>query len=181
MSKGLINRIKQGDERAFSILYHQYSHTVFNFCQLYMRSQADAEEVVQEVFVKVWESRAFIREDQSFKGFLFMVTRNLIFDKFRKRQRQETFELTVLQAMEEGYDIEDEIEASDLSQYIDTLITNLPPRCQEIFNLSRKKHLTHKEIAVQLDLSEKTIENQITKALKFLRKNLLLFMLFSVG
>ena len=86
--------------------------------------------------------------------------------------------MTVLAAMESTYNIEEEIEAHNLSEYIDMLIQELPPRRREIFNLSRKQHLTYKEIAERLNISEKTVENQISEALKYLRKNIPMLVLF---
>lgn len=74
--------------------------------------------------------------------------------------------------------IEEEIEAKNLSEYIDLLIAELPPRRREIFNLSRKENKAYKEIALLLNISEKTVENQISEALKYLRKNIVLLSLF---
>ena len=105
-------------------------------------------------------------------------TRNLIFNRHRKTLNEDFYKMTVIAAMESSYDIEEEIEARSLGEYIDTLIDELPPRRREIFNLSRKQHLSYKEIAERLNISEKTVENQIAEALKHLRKNITLLVLF---
>ena len=132
------------------MLYKQYWEKVYHFCGLYLNNRDVAEDVVQEVFIKVWESREFIREDDNFKGLLFIITRNL----------------------------EEEITAYNLGEYIDHLIEELPERRRVIFNLSRKEHKSYKEIAFQLNISEKTVENQISEALKFLKKNIMLLIWF---
>ena len=174
----LILLLKQSNQEAFTTLYKKYWKQVYNFSRLYLTSQSVAEEVVQEVFIKVWESRDCMREGDNFKGLLFIITRNLIFNMHRKNLNEDFYKMTVLSAMESSYDIEEEIDAKNLSEYIDLLIADLPPRRREIFNLSRKENKSYKEISQLLGVSEKTVENQIGEALKFLRKNLILLSLF---
>ncbi|KKB53976.1 RNA polymerase sigma-70 factor [Parabacteroides gordonii] len=174
----LISLLKQSNKDAFTTLYKNYWRQVYNFSRLYLTTKEAAEEVVQEVFIKVWESRDFIREEDNFKGLLFIITRNMIFNQHRKSVNEDFYKMTVLTAMEASYDIEEEIEAKSLGEYIDMLIAELPPRRQIIFNLSRKENKTYKEIAELLDISEKTVENQIREALKYLRQNITLLSLF---
>lgn len=174
----LILLLKQSNKDAFTTLYNRYWKQVYNFSRLYLTSQSVAEEVVQEVFIKVWESRDFVRAEDNFKGLLFIITRNLIFNLHRKSVNEDFYKMTVLSAMEDSYDIEEEIETKNLSEYIDLLIAELPPRRREIFNLSRKENKSYKEIALLLDISEKTVENQIGEALKYLRKNIILLSFF---
>lgn len=174
----LILLLKQSNQEAFTTLYKKYWKQVYNFSRLYLTSQSVAEEVVQEVFIKVWESRDFMREGDNFEGLLFIITRNLIFNMHRKNLNEDFYKMTVLSAMENSYDIEEEIDAKNLGEYIDLLIADLPPRRQEIFNLSRKENKSYKEISQLLGVSEKTVENQIGEALKFLRKNIVLLSLF---
>lgn len=176
--KELILLLKQSNKDAFTTLYTKYWRQVYNFSKLYLINKDAAEEVVQEVFIKVWESRDFIREEDNFKGLLFIITRNLIFNHHRKSVNEDFYKMTVLKAIEASYNIEEEIEARNLSEYIDMLIAELPPRRQEIFNLSRKENKTYKEIAELLHISERTVENQISEALKYLRQNITLLSLF---
>lgn len=173
-----IKALSIGDKDEFTSLYTQYWNQVYSFSRLYLVNPDTAEEVVQEVFIKVWEAKETLRDDVDFKGFLFIVTRNLIFSKFRKDLNEDYYKLTVLNALEQSYTIEDELEAKDLSAYIDILIQNLPPRCKEIFILSRTENMSYKEIAEKLAISEKTVENQISKALGYLKKNLRLLSVF---
>lgn len=174
----LIKSLKEGSREAFSILYEQYWTRVYHFCTLYLNSRERAEDVVQEVFIKVWECRHLIREDERFEGFLFIITRNLIFNQFRKNLNEDFYKMTVLSAMESSYDIEEEIDAYNLGKYIDQLILELPERRRQIFNLSRKEYKSYKEIALLLNISEKTVKNQIAEALKFLRQNISLLIYF---
>ena len=93
---------------------------------------------------------------------------------------EDFYKVTVLAALEEPYDVEEEIDAHNLQEYIDRLIDELPPRRREIFNLSRKEQKSYKEIALLLNISEKTVENQISEALKYLKKNITLLSLIHI-
>jgi len=170
--------LRQGSKEAFTALYNCYWNQVYNFSKLYLIRKETAEELVQEVFTKVWEAREFINENENFKGLLFIITRNLIFNKYRKQLNEDFYKLSVLSAIETAYDIEEEIDAKNLSEYIDMLVDEMPPRRKEIFLLSRREHKSYKEIAEQLNISEKTVENQISEALKYLRKNIPLLLIF---
>ena len=163
ISKELIRRFKNGDEDAFSFLYKHYWEKVYGFTRLYLVSSEDIAEVVQE---------------QPFEGFLFIITRNMIFNYSRKKLNYSFLKVTVLQAMEQEYEEENKLELSDLKKYLSVLISQLPPRQQEIFRMSREQNLTYKQIAEQLSISEKTVEYHMGLALKYLRKNLYLLSLF---
>ena len=85
----LILLLKQNSKEAFTALYKKYWRQVYNFSRLYLTNQDTAEEVVQEVFIKVWEGRDFMREDDNFKGLMFVITRNLIFNQHRKNLNED--------------------------------------------------------------------------------------------
>lgn len=177
--KDLILSLKSGDENAFTTLYKIYWSKVYNFSCLYLTSTVEAEEVVQEVFIKLWEARIFLKEEENLKNFLFIITRNLIFNQFRKSFNENAYKMTILKSATEEYHMEDEMIAADLKEHIQKLISELTPRQKEIFQMSREEHLSYKEIAVRLSISEKTVERHINDALKFLRKNIYLFLIFT--
>ena len=176
--KDLIRGLRNEDACAFSQLYNVYFKQVYNFTKLYICSCVEVAEIVQDVFVKVWESRHTIDEEKSFEGFLFIITRNLIFNYNRRHFNELNFKVTALNALEQSYNIDEELEAVDLKQFISTLISNLPPQRQKIFRLSREKKMSNKEIAAFCCITEKAVERQMTLALKFLRENLPLFIVF---
>ena len=176
--KELIILLKEGDEKAFTTLYRRYWSKVYNFSRLYLSSILEIEEVVQEVFVKVWESRSLLREDDNFKGFLFVITRNLVFNQFRRSFNENAYKLTVLSSIMPYYNLEEELTAADLQEFIEKMVKELPPRQQEVFNLSRNAHLTYKEISIRLNIGEKTVERHINEALKFLKKNIMFYLIF---
>ncbi|WP_300704412.1 RNA polymerase sigma-70 factor [Bacteroides sp.] len=175
-----IHKLKDGDESAFEYLYRSLWTKVYDFTRLYITSTADAEEIVHEVFVKLWDVRTFIDENKNFEGLLFIMTRNIIFNKFRKSFNEDFYKMTLVEAVEESYSIEEELEASDLLEYVRFLITQLPPRAQEVFRLSREQHLTYKEIAELLSISEKVVEHHISDTLKFLRSRIELYLFFTI-
>lgn len=174
----LIQRLNKGDKEAFTSLYYLYCDKVHNFCRLYLTASSVAEEVVQEVFIKLWEVRGCINENENLAGFLFIITRNLIFDNSRKGINEDFYKMSVLAAYEEAYDIEGELDAQDMRRYVDRLIDELPPRQKEVFQLSRSENLSYKEIAERLDITPKTVERHINEALKYLRKNLYFLTIF---
>lgn len=175
--KVILEKVRGGDTAAFALLYDRYWLKVYNFARLYITS-SEVSEVVQDVFVKVWESRDTFDETKNFDGFLFIITRNIIFNYSRRYFNELNFKMTALKGFEKSYDIEEELDAADLKNYIDRLIAQLPPQRQRIFRMSREQHLTNKEIAEQCEVTEKAIERQITLALKFIKDNLPLFIVF---
>lgn len=176
--RDLIEKIKGSDANAFAMLYDRYWMKVYNFARLYIKSNSEVTEVVQDVFVKVWEARRLLDNSKSFDGFLFFITRNIIFNYSRKHFNELNFKLTALKGLENTYNMEEELDAADLKNYINNLISQLPEQRQRIFRMSREEHLTNKEIADRCAVSEKAIERQITIALKFIKDNLSLFIVF---
>ena len=160
ISKELIRRFKNGDEDAFSFLYKHYWEKVYGFTRLYLVSSEDIAEVVQEVFIKLWEARHLIDEEQPFEGFLFIITRNMIFNYSRKKLNYSFLKVTVLQAMEQEYEEENKLELSDLKKYLSVLI-------------SQFRELIQVDILIGLILVY-----LMGLALKYLRKNLYLLSLF---
>lgn len=176
--KVLLNKVKEGSEEAFALLYDRYWQKVYNFARLYLTSSTEVSEVVQDVFLRVWESRATFDASKNFDGYLFIITRNIIFNYSRRNFNELNFKMTVLQSVEEEYSMEEELDARDLKMYIDQLIAQLPPNRQRVFRMSREMHMSNKQIAEQCAVTEKAVERQITLALKFIRDNLPFFVLF---
>lgn len=121
----ILEKVKAGDAAAFSLLYDLYWLKVYNFARLYVTSSSVISEVVQDVFVKVWESKEFLDITKNFDGLLFMITRNIIFNYSRRHFNELNFKMTVLKGLENSYDIEEELDAADLKNYIDKLISQL--------------------------------------------------------
>jgi len=168
----LILQLKEGNKEAFTSIYKKYWKEVYNFTRLYIKSVADSEEIVQDVFVKVWETHNKINEAESFQGLLFIITRNIIFNKQRDSLNKTFLNYTILNAFVVENQVDEEIDAGLLKEYIQTLLNQLTPRQQEIFFLSRNQHLSYKQIAQHLNIKEKTVERHINDALRHLRNHL---------
>ena len=181
--KEAILQLKNGSHEAFSFLYQQYWNAMYNFTRLYINSIDDSKEIVQQVFIKLWESRALLKEDENFKGFLFIITRNIVFNSFKLSFNENSYKISVLRAFSETnietfYEIEEDIYANELKEYLQLLINALPPRQKEIFLLSREENLSYQEIADKLGISIKTVEHSISKSLKYLKSNVKLMFIF---
>lgn len=177
--KNEIIRFKNGDKAAFESLYRRYWGRVYSFTRLYIKDSFEQEEVVQHVFIRLWEKRAKVDADKDFDGFLFIITRNLIFNRARRSFTAESLSDFIDGAGPEFYhDIEGDIDAGFLRETVDRLVTTMPPRQREAFVLSRQEGKPIKKIAEIMGISEKGVQRNINLALKFLKANLPLFLIF---
>lgn len=167
----LVRELTKGSIRAFNSLFREYSPRLYRFAYGYLKSEAEAEELVQEVFTIVWEKRSELKEELSFKSFLFTISFNIIRKHFRAKAYHSEY-------LKSGADDEldlhttGEISYNSLQQYILSLVDKMPERRRNIFIKSRFEGLSIKEISEEYGISHKTVENQITDALRYLRENL---------
>jgi RNA polymerase sigma-70 factor (family 1) len=167
----LVQALASGNILAFNTLYKSYSSRLYRFALGYLKSEDEAEELVQEVFTIIWEKRKELKEDLSFKSFLFTISFNLIRKHFRSKSYLADY-LTSESFDEADVRTSQNIIYDSLYKYINELVNQLPLRRKEIFVKSRIEGLSIKEIAEELNISHKTVENQLSDALKFIRVNL---------
>lgn len=178
-SSFLLERLKAGDRKIFTQLFDYYYSALVIFADRYLHDLGSAEDTVQSVFVKMWENRQNLKT-ASVRFHLINAVRNSCIDLIRKEGTREKYmQRQIRQSFHAGEDFWAE---SELKEMIETAIGRLPDRCREIFLLSRFEGLNSKEIAQKLQLSQRTVETQITNALKILRKELkdYLFQLFFI-
>lgn len=174
VDRNLLIDLKNGDEKAFETLFWNYNERVYYFIYSLLSDKSMAEDLTQSVFLKIWERREGIDPEQSFDAYLFTIARHLAYKETKSRLISESLtptlenELPPIDTL-----IEEKVDAQFLHDYIYKLIDELPPSRREIFLLSRDKHLSAKEIAACLSISEKTVETQLNRALHFLRDKLL--------
>lgn len=178
----LVKKLSKGDLLAFNTLFKEYSGRIYRFAVGYLKSEAEAEDLVQEVFMIIWEKRAELKVELSFKSFLFTITFNLIKKHFRTKAQISKYLKTEI-SDDVDMQTSHEITYASLNQNIIRLVNLLPKRRKEIFIKSRFKGQNIKEIAEEMKISHKTVENQLTQALKFLRihlhqENILTILLF---
>jgi len=170
----LLERVKASDADAFRVLFERYQPIVFRQVRYQLGESDAAHDVVQETFVRIWDRRYSLQPELSFLAFALRISGNLVRDAARHRAvREKTARDIPPPALSDGDNPEESLQRTMLEEHIATIIaTRLPPRCREIFLLSRFEGKSHREIGELLQVSEKTVENQITRALRVLRRNL---------
>jgi RNA polymerase sigma-70 factor (ECF subfamily) len=172
----LIARIRAGDERAFEQLFHRYYRELCVYAARVDRSPGAAEEIVQEVFFRVWRRREQLLLVQTLSSYLYAAVRNVALnrlarahteDRWRASKRSEQLDVPIAAPPPD-----EEIRATEMAVAIDQAVSALPPRCREAFLLRRQQQLSYAEIAQVMHTSPKTVEIQIGKALQLLRKSL---------
>ncbi len=167
----LVKSLSEGNLLAYNTLFRKYSGRLYNFGKGYLKSDEEAKELVQEVFTIIWEKRSDLKEELSFRSYLFMISFNIIRKHFRTRKYLSEYLRT---GLTEDIDMHtsQKITYDSLFQYLNELVEKLPLRRKEIFIKSRFEGYSVREISEELKLSHKTVENQLTDALKFIRANL---------
>lgn len=167
----LVQSLIKGNLLAFNTLYKIYSRRLYRFALGYLKSKYEAEELVQEVFTVIWEKRKDLKEELSFKSFLFTIAFNMIRNHFRSKAYLAEY---MKSEMSDDLDMQtsQKIIYDSLYKYIAELVNQLPERRKEIFIKSRFNGLSIAEIAEEMNITHKTVENQLTVALKFIRTNL---------
>ena len=170
----LITLLKKGDMAAFDEIYNKYCHRLFNFVVRYLKQKEDTEEVVQEVFIKIWESRRNIDIYSSFESFLFSITYNTTISLLRKRliDKKSRDYLKSFQEITTKENVIDRLQYDDLNNHVESLLNKLTSRQKQIYKLSREQGLSHKEIAQKLSISESTVKNHLVSVLKIIRSGI---------
>lgn len=169
--KQLVKNLSKGNFLAFNTLFKEYSGCLYYFARGYLKSEAESEELVQEVFTRVWQKRSELKEGLSFRSYLFTIAFNIIKKHFRiQTHLSQYFETRIFEDID--MQTSQKTTYDSLYQYVTDLVNRLPGKRREIFIKSRFEGLNVKEIAQELNLSHKTVENQLTVALKYLRKHL---------
>ena len=175
MEKQLVEKIIQSDQSAFKTIFEQYSKPIFQFLCRKLNNKDEAEDLVQEVFIRVWNSREKLDANKSFKSYLYTIANNIAIDYYRKNKKSmlniEDYEYQCIYFEDGNFDIPNHIKKE---------INKLTPMQKNVFYLSRFEGLSNNEISEMLGLSKRTVENHISRALKKLKENLqyLLFIIF---
>lgn len=172
-----ISELKSGSEKVFrEIMEHWYSR-LFNFANGYLNNTENTKEVIQDVFLQLWDHRQKLVTDASLNAYLFTLTRNRCIDLIRREKlmlqfrtdKQEEYARLTESSQALSDPILNEIFALELQHEIDQAINSLPDQCRKIFLMSRSNGMKNKEISQTLELSEKTVESHLTKALRTIR------------
>ena len=169
----MVEKLQKGSVETFDLIYEKYSGKLYSFALKYLRSKADAEELVQSVFLKLWENRKNLIKEFSFKSYLFTIAYNDICKLFRKRNYLQKFiSDTLYENSQSSSETEDGINYRSVLERVQQIIDKLPERQKTIFLKSRQECKSTKQIAEEVDLSPGTVDNYISEALKFIRNRL---------
>lgn len=164
--------LKSGSERAFESIYNRYSGKLYNFIMTI--SQGDsylAEEMVQSAFIKLWEIREQIDPEKSILSFLSTIAKNMLLNSYKRKTVEFLYqEFITHESDHHENNVEKEINRKWLEGFVDELIEQLPPSRRQIFILRRKKELSTREIAEQMNISVSTVETQLSLATKYMRE-----------
>lgn len=168
--RALVLRLIGGDEDAFCELYAAYKNRLIYFAMRFLKSREYAEDIFQDAFAVVWQGRRFINPDASFSAYLYTIVRNRILNQLRDLSNQDKLREQILsQAVNYTNETKDEIIANDLRQFISRALQQLTPRQREIFQMSRERQMSHREIAEVLGISVNTVQESISISLRTLR------------
>ncbi len=167
----ILDRLRNDDQSALQELFDQCYQPVCTTIHRFIKDHALVEDLAQEVFVRFWEKRHTLQINSSLNGYLRRMAINEALGHLR-RKKVYIEELDPQTNNETAPDVEKQLLHSELEDEIRAAIDNLPPRCRTVFQLSRFEELTYQEIADKMEISIKTVENQMGKALRVLREQL---------
>lgn len=167
----LVIKLKGGDSFAFEVLFYKYRNKVKGFAVKLVPAQIDPEEIVQEVFVKLWLKKETLNPEKDFQSYLFSIAKNLILDHLKSAVNRKLY--YVSEHFQQDLLVDDGTEnllKEGAEERLQQLINEIPERRREIFRMSRFEGMSYKQIAERLNISENTVDSQIRNALAFLRK-----------
>ena len=169
----IIAELAKDNEAPLEDLFNYYYPRLYNFSRFFLKIEDGIDDILQEVFLKIWQNRKKINSTNTFNSYVFTITRNLLLNELRSRlnYKKTKEEIRNLSLAKEYSSIE-QIEYYDLKEKVNLIVSQLPKRQKEIFILSRTEGLSHKEIAEKLEINTKTVEYHIGQALKNLKYNL---------
>ncbi len=169
----LVRRIKYGEKNAYQKLFERYAPKIYQFSLSYLKNEADAEELVQDVFLKIWEKREILDSSQNIKAYIFKIAVNTIYDFIRRKNIESAFnDFAQVNFNKSSNDTWDTVIFEEMKTTLNDIIAKMPEQRKRIFRLSKTKGLTNDEIAQKLNLSKRTVENQLYRAIIFLKEHL---------
>ncbi len=168
-----VSKLKKGNPKAFDDLFNKYSERLYNFSLKYLKSPEEAEEVVQEVFLYIWDNKAGLKPDSSFNSYIFTIAYNIIKKYFNKKSSENAFKDDLIyKYLEIENNLEKVIDYRFLLEKVEGIINNLPPRRKEVFIKRKYEGSSIKQIAQELNISPNTVENQLSTAQKQIQNEL---------
>ncbi|WP_411273010.1 RNA polymerase sigma-70 factor [Daejeonella sp.] len=167
----LMVRLREGDDLALKLIYKKYWTQLYTSAYNILHDQHACEDIIQDLFINLWNKREQIEIKASLKSYLFASVRYEVFRQVRHGSVRED----IFENIQDRFQTPSEygnIEHRELLSYVNSIVNNLSEKCKVVYKLSREEQLSHKEIASKLDISSKTVENHLNKALRQLRTSL---------
>ncbi|HMR20182.1 MAG TPA: RNA polymerase sigma-70 factor [Sphingobacterium sp.] len=169
--KEILKNVSRGDQRSFTMLFDIYYQNLGAYVYKITESREVTEEIVQDVFVKIWENREVLGNIECFKAYLFILSKNKTLDYLRLAAKARTRQLSILRnVQEDSYVIDDLSPIEELRLIVEETVSQLPPQQQRVYRLSRQEKLKYEEIAVQMGISKETVKKHMKLALAFLKE-----------
>lgn len=180
--KDLLALFTMGDKDAFEKIYHIYSSRLLGFLLKMVKSEEHATELLQEIFIKIWNSREAIDPELSFRSYLFRVAENTTYDFFRKVAREKKLHAELMKINEDFYShVEEACFSKENQEFLQNVINTLPPKRRQVFRLIKMEDYSYEEVSVLLNISTSTISDHIVKANKFVEERLKSWNKTSIG
>lgn len=174
LQQQLLIQLSQDEEPAFNALYKAYSKPLFLRVLQMIKSEDDAQELIQELFVKLWESRKKINNIRSFQSYIFTIANNLVYNYFRKiNNNQALIQKLLLNAADHYLDGQELLENKEAAQIFQKAVDQLTPQCKQVFTLCKLEGKSHKEVAQIMGISMPTVNSHMTVAVKSIREYIL--------
>lgn len=166
----LIVLLKAGDHKAFTAIYDRYAGKIFYQVNQMLRDAEVAKDLVQELFITVWSKADHIKAEAKLGGYLYVAAQNTVFKYIQRSKLEDSYLKSLAEfSTELSNNTTEQLDEKELHALIEQYIKELPPKMREVFELSRMQELSYHEIALQLAISEQTVKNQVSSALKILR------------
>lgn len=167
----LMERLRAGDDLALKVIYKKYWNQLYTSAHNMLQDQQGCEDIIQELFINLWNKREQIEIKASLKSYLFASVRYEVYRQVRHGSVREDIFENIQDRLQTPSEYGN-IEHRELLSYVNSIVNSLSEKCKVVYKLSREEHLSHKEIAGKLDISTKTVENHLNKALRQLRISL---------
>ena len=169
----IFNRMAEGDKDAFRFFFEKYYPDLCNLVNLYLHDSMMSEEIVQDIFIYLWEKKDTLKINSSVKSYLLRASKNRSMNYIRNEKTKLAIHNKLTETDYNSYEMPDSVlDANQLRDIINAAIDSLPERCREVYILGKEKNLSYEEISGELGITVKTVEVQMGKALKRLREQL---------
>lgn len=181
ISQDIIEELTEGNQEAFRIIFKAAYPQVRAFSLGLLKNDADADDIAQLVFIKLWTKRAMLAQVKNFDTYLYTITKNTVLNHIASRKALMIDITDIPNVSTDNVSPLDQIEAGDMQLLIDMVVENMPPQRQAVYRMSREEGLSNDQIAETLELQKKTVENHLNLALGDIRKVLKFFIMLLLG